>query len=108
MRVMVEINVLLTCLLPLHICFSKEGIVIEPDESSGPAVKTENRIEAEEMIDDNNYYWNPWCGDKPVSRHNNCFCGNRTLDALNDLSEGDLFCCVTPSSSGHDQFTGGG
>ena len=76
------------------------------DKTNGPAVRTVKRSspteETTELIDD--YYWDPWCGDKPMRWDNTCFCGNRSLSGDADLRDGDFYCCVHPF--GQNQCTG--
>ena len=78
-------------LLPSNICGSKEdqksnvesknlanidvsdGLVTDPDKTSGPAVKTVARREAAELTDDNDYYDYPLCGDKPMPTGYTCY-----------------------------------
>ena len=51
--------------------------------------------------DVNDYWESPLCGDKRMNLGYTCYCGNTSLSGV-DLSNGDTYCCVTPSTS--EQF----
>ena len=73
-------------------------------------VKTEVMIKDMEYKDHNDYAYYPLCGDIPMQILQDCLCGNLTLSGLADLKNGDFYCCVPPSPSGHSecQYTGPG
>ena len=54
--------------------------------------------------DNLDYAFYPLCGDKAMwTQDYICHCGNRTLSGVADLTDGDYYCCVPPSTSGHAQ-----
>ena len=63
--------------------------------------------EAGEYTDFNNYGTNSMCGDKPLYGDSICYCGNSSLSGNEDLSYGDVYCCVPQSTSGqsHCRYT---
>ena len=54
--------------------------------------------------DNLDYAFYPLCGDKAMwTQDYICHCGNRTLSGVADLTDGDYYCCVPPSTSEYAQ-----
>ena len=123
MRVKLVLAALLL-ILPCNICCSKEDqksnletqnlikndvsdgkFIVIDDKTSGPAVKTVARREAEELNDKNDYAETPLCGDKQMQYGFRCYCGNRTLSGKTDLRDGDYYCCEPTNDEEQCKFT---